>query len=92
VPQVPYRIKKNVSFKAVFRAVDKIVLLILRSMIKLYKFFLSPVLGSQCRFVPSCSDYALESVKKHSSIIAVYTMAKRLTKCHPFHPGGYDPL
>ena len=78
--------------KAVFRAVDKIVLLILKSMIKLYKLFLSPVVGSQCRFVPSCSDYALEAVKKHSSIMAVFTVAKRLSKCHPFRPGGFDPL
>jgi hypothetical protein len=81
-----------VFFSTAARAVDRAVLLFFWATIKFYKVFLSPLLGSRCRFSPTCSHYALLSVKKHSSFVALVKIIKRLIKCHPLHPGGYDPL
>jgi conserved hypothetical protein YidD len=61
-------------------------------MIKFYQKFISPLKGPSCRFYPTCSQYALESIKKHGSIKGSYYAIKRVLKCHPFHPGGYDPV
>ncbi|MCK5728789.1 MAG: membrane protein insertion efficiency factor YidD [Methylococcales bacterium] len=60
--------------------------------IKLYRLFISPLLGNHCRFHPSCSGYAIEAITRHGSIKGVYLTLRRLLKCHPFHPGGLDPV
>lgn len=60
--------------------------------IKLYRYFLSPMLGNVCRFYPSCSSYALEAIERHGSVVGSYLTLKRLAKCHPFHEGGIDPV
>lgn len=57
-----------------------------------YRRFLSRFLGGQCRFYPSCSEYAREAFEKRCFAVALWLATKRLAKCHPFHPGGYDPL
>ena len=57
-----------------------------------YRRFISPLLGTNCRFHPSCSEYALCAVEQHGVIKGVYLSARRLIKCHPFHDGGYDPV
>ena len=88
----PLLYKGRVFFSIAARTIDKAVLLFLWMTVKFYKVFLSPFLGSRCRFLPTCSCYALLSVKKHSSFVALFKIIKRLIKCHPFHPGGYDPL
>jgi hypothetical protein len=62
------------------------------AIIKLYKYFISPLLGSNCRFYPSCSSYSLEALQRHGAIIGAYLTLKRLLKCHPFHQGGIDPV
>ncbi len=62
------------------------------ALIKLYKYLLSPLLPMSCRFTPSCSEYALDAVNKHGTFKGSFLTAKRLCKCHPFHPGGYDPV
>jgi putative membrane protein insertion efficiency factor len=62
------------------------------AIIKLYKYFISPFLGSNCRFYPSCSSYSLEAIQRHGAIIGSYLTVKRLLKCHPFHQGGIDPV
>lgn len=55
--------------------------------------FLRPALGpARCRFHPSCSHYALESIERHGAMRGTWLSAKRLAKCHPFHPGGFDPV
>ncbi|MFW5908239.1 MAG: membrane protein insertion efficiency factor YidD, partial [Desulfosalsimonas sp.] len=59
--------------------------------IKLYQTLLSPVIGPRCRFYPSCSEYAFESIRRFGSVRGVWLAAGRLVKCHPFHPGGFDP-
>jgi|JI10StandDraft_1071094.scaffolds.fasta_scaffold180535_2 putative membrane protein insertion efficiency factor len=60
--------------------------------IKGYQRFLSPMLGARCRFHPSCSSYAIESIEKKGLIRGIFASAARLTKCHPLHSGGYDPV
>jgi putative membrane protein insertion efficiency factor len=62
------------------------------AIIKFYKYFISPLLGSNCRFYPSCSSYSLEALQSHGFIIGSYLTFKRLLKCHPFHEGGIDPV
>lgn len=61
-------------------------------LIRIYQLTLSPLLGSNCRFQPTCSAYATESIKKHGVLKGGYLSFRRLIKCHPFHEGGYDPV
>ncbi|ALE52402.1 hypothetical protein SP60_03725 [Candidatus Thioglobus autotrophicus] len=60
--------------------------------IKLYQLLISPFLGSNCRFQPTCSQYAYDSVKDHGLIKGFILAAKRIGKCHPWHEGGLDPV
>ena len=60
--------------------------------LKLYKYFISPVLGNNCRFYPSCSDYSMQAIRLHGVVIGCYLALKRLLRCHPFHEGGVDPV
>ncbi|MBF0155157.1 MAG: membrane protein insertion efficiency factor YidD [Magnetococcales bacterium] len=64
----------------------------LLTLIRGYQLFLSPLLPPRCRFFPSCSDYAREAVGKHGSLRGLSLAVRRLLKCHPFHPGGFDPV
>jgi putative membrane protein insertion efficiency factor len=57
----------------------------------LYQMLLSPIIGKQCRFSPTCSHYYIGAVRKHGAIIGSLRGIWRIMKCHPFHPGGYDP-
>jgi putative membrane protein insertion efficiency factor len=60
-------------------------------LIRLYQLTLSPLLGNICRFEPSCSRYAMECMRLHGAWRGSLLSVVRLGKCHPFHPGGYDP-
>jgi putative membrane protein insertion efficiency factor len=60
--------------------------------IKFYQLFISPLLGSNCRFQPTCSEYAYDSVKEHGLVKGFILSAKRIGKCHPWHDGGFDPV
>ena len=60
--------------------------------IKLYQFFISPFLGLNCRFNPTCSNYAINSLKKHGLIIGLYYSILRISKCHPWGGSGHDPV
>jgi putative membrane protein insertion efficiency factor len=57
-----------------------------------YRYCVSPYLGQRCRFHPSCSVYALEALNQFGLSKGCYLAVRRLSHCHPFHPGGYDPL
>jgi len=57
-----------------------------------YQYLLSPMLGSKCRFAPSCSDFAREAIEKHGALMGSWLAVKRVARCHPYHPGGYDPV
>ncbi len=60
--------------------------------INIYRIFISPLLPPSCRFYPTCSVYAQEAIAIHGIIKGGWLTIKRLSKCHPFHPGGYDPV
>lgn len=57
-----------------------------------YQRFISPLLGPRCRFYPSCSAYALEAVQVHGALRGSWLAVRRLSRCHPFHAGGLDPV
>jgi putative membrane protein insertion efficiency factor len=61
-------------------------------LIRLYQLCLSSVLGPRCRFFPTCSTYTQEAIEKHGLWRGSKLGLKRICKCHPFHPGGYDPV
>lgn len=60
--------------------------------LRAYQFALSPWLGNQCRFAPTCSQYALEAVQRHGALRGTWLAAARLARCHPWHAGGIDPV
>ncbi|THB80490.1 MAG: membrane protein insertion efficiency factor YidD [Desulfobacteraceae bacterium] len=60
--------------------------------IKFYQIVISPLTGRNCRFFPSCSEYAFLAVEKHGSIKGFALAVRRIVKCHPFNPGGVDPV
>ena len=65
---------------------------LLLAAIRGYRFLLSPWLGGQCRFTPSCSNYAMEAIREHGSARGAWLAMKRISKCHPWHTGGFDPV
>jgi len=64
---------------------------ILIAAVRLYQLLISPLLGPNCRFYPSCSQYFILAVRKHGPLRGSLRGVKRICRCHPFHPGGYDP-
>ncbi len=65
---------------------------VLVALVRGYQKFISPGLPPSCRFYPSCSQYALEALQRHGAMKGTLLAARRLTRCHPFNPGGEDPV
>ncbi|HZR68728.1 MAG TPA: membrane protein insertion efficiency factor YidD [Burkholderiales bacterium] len=65
---------------------------VLSALLRVYRYAVSPMLGLQCRFHPSCSAYALEAIERWGAFRGSWLAARRLARCHPWHPGGYDPV
>lgn len=65
---------------------------LLTVVIKAYQYAISPLLGAHCRFHPSCSTYALEALERHGVLSGGWLVVRRLARCHPWSPGGYDPV
>lgn len=67
--------------------------IVLIALIRAYQILISPLLPRDtCRFYPTCSSYALGAVRKYGSLKGGWMAIRRIAKCHPFHPGGYDPV
>lgn len=62
------------------------------ALIKLYQMTISQVMPSTCRFLPTCSQYTYEAISKYGFFKGGWLGARRISRCHPFHPGGYDPV
>ncbi|MFT5575473.1 MAG: putative membrane protein insertion efficiency factor [Bermanella sp.] len=65
---------------------------ILIALVRAYRYLISPLMASHCRFYPSCSVYALDALEQHGSLRGSALALKRIARCHPFNPGGYDPV
>lgn len=65
---------------------------LLIAIIKLYKYAISPILPNSCRFVPTCSEYSIEAISRYGALKGTFLSVRRLLRCHPFHPGGFDPV
>ncbi|MDQ6619468.1 MAG: membrane protein insertion efficiency factor YidD [Pseudomonadota bacterium] len=63
---------------------------LLLALIRAYQFALRPLLGSNCRFYPTCSEYTREAVERHGALAGTWLGLRRIVKCHPYHPGGVD--
>ncbi|MBW2569366.1 MAG: membrane protein insertion efficiency factor YidD [Deltaproteobacteria bacterium] len=61
-------------------------------LIRAYQYILSPVLGPSCRFYPTCSEYAYQAVLRYGLFTGSFLALKRILRCHPFNPGGFDPV
>ena len=61
-------------------------------LVRAYQLLVSPWLGSRCRFAPSCSHYAIEALRRHGPLRGTWLALHRVGRCHPWHPGGYDPV
>jgi putative membrane protein insertion efficiency factor len=69
--------------------ISKLIIMVL---IRGYQLIVSPVLGPACRFYPSCSQYASLAINRYGVVKGSYMAIRRLLRCHPFHPGGFDPV
>jgi hypothetical protein len=61
-------------------------------LIRVYQATLAPLMLTQCRFIPTCSHYTYEAVARYGAVKGIWLGAKRVARCHPFHPGGFDPV
>jgi len=73
-------------------AVGRLVVAALVLPIRAYQLVVSPMLGPRCRFYPSCSTYAVEALRVHGPLRGTLLMVRRLSRCHPWNPGGLDPV
>lgn len=77
--------------KGLLSLANRALAAVLISAVRVYQFTLSPIVGRQCRFTPTCSNYFIGAVRKHGAVRGAWRGLWRICRCHPFHPGGYDP-
>ena len=70
------------------RAVSTLLLLVIEA----YRLVISPILGPCCRYLPSCSEYAMDAIRIHGPLRGGWLAVRRVSRCHPFHAAGYDPV
>ena len=81
----------NTALQACFRGLNRMVSASLIGVIRVYQVTVSPLLGPACRFEPSCSRYMIEAIKMYGPIKGIGRGLRRVSRCHPWNPGGYDP-
>tara|TARA_B100001769_G_scaffold226894_1_gene188281 strand:- start:92 stop:334 length:243 start_codon:yes stop_codon:yes gene_type:complete len=72
--------------------INKLISYLIITLIKFYQFFISPLLGNNCRYLPTCSEYTIVSLKQYGLIKGLGLSFKRISKCHPWGSHGYDPV
>ncbi len=65
---------------------------LLVALVRAYRYLLSPWWGSQCRFTPTCSEYAIQALQRHGAVAGSWLAVRRISRCHPWHAGGFDPV
>ena len=65
---------------------------LLTGAIRGYQYLIRPLLGANCRFYPSCSDYSMQAIERHGVARGAWLTVRRIGRCHPYHPGGFDPV
>ena len=73
-------------------ALGKLLAWPLLALVWLYRYTISPFLGNNCRYQPTCSEYAIEALREHGAFRGTWLAAKRISKCHPWGGSGYDPV
>jgi hypothetical protein len=89
--QLNFHSKKILPTQAVYLSIQLLIRILLL-LLRFYKVGVSPFLPPSCRFVPSCSEYTMEAIKKYGSFRGCWMGVRRILRCHPFHSGGYDPV
>ncbi len=80
------------NIKRFLKTVSGILAMACIGLVRFYQKFISPLKGPTCRFYPTCSQYSIQAFKKYGFLKGLWLTLRRVSKCHPFHPGGYDPL
>ena len=75
-----------------FHSADPVIERLLIALLRLYKRWLSPLLGPRCRFHPTCSEYAMQAIARFGALRGSWLAVRRILRCHPLHPGGHDPV
>ena len=78
--------------QSMLTAIPRLAAVALMALIRVYQLVVSPWLGAHCRFAPSCSEYTRQAIARHGAIGGIRRGTMRLLRCHPFHPGGWDPV
>ncbi|TWT76556.1 putative membrane protein insertion efficiency factor [Planctomycetes bacterium CA13] len=73
------------------KRIHQAIVALLVAVIRFYQLAISPLLGPNCRFTPTCSQYAMEAIRRYGILRGSYRAVRRILRCHPWNPGGYDP-
>ncbi len=84
--------EREIAFKKAVMMTERLATNICLTLIRFYRFFISPLKPQVCRFYPSCSQYAYEALIRYGLLKGLVMGGKRVLKCHPFNPGGYHPV
>lgn len=77
---------------AAFTSFTKILGIVAIALVRGYQYLISPLMPPSCRFSPTCSQYMIEAIQRYGFLRGLYLGIRRILRCHPFHPGGYDPV